>query len=398
MVELNKKFIGILVGIFVATFVLGFFVFGSNLSLLGRESDKDYVIPGVPYFGLYSHRGDKSYMVGGDVSSAMTSVLDYWNPGENNYVEIANFFSTAGGHFVTGESYKEFITYSGNKKISVSKVHAEKVEDLKKYINPSVRTPLVFFHSIDPSQPENNTYHPAKVLIGIKETEKKMIVHDYWLGNNYEISFDDFAKDWEKMRSDERYSYTVIQPIELKEKVKELKSRKTENYPDRTQTMTVGEDMLKNMAMGRGAYTLNLNEMSAEYFLKVKSSSDYEKYFPPYLKVRMFSYLADVYSRQGKHGEAVAYAEHAVEMNHDLDKPSGDWPGYEVTGNNVNMIDRVPEPYKILGDIHFRKGDVANALESYQKALDIRSHYKEASDALDQVRIELARSGGQPQE
>ena len=46
------------------------------------------------------------------------------------------------------------------------------------------------------------TYHPATLLIGIEDSQKKVVLQDYWFGNNYEVSFDDFNKLWEEMRPD----------------------------------------------------------------------------------------------------------------------------------------------------------------------------------------------------
>jgi len=390
----NKKSKLYLVGVVI----LLFFIIGGGLWYWFKtqiyqktqiENKKiDYIIPGVPYIGIYNHKDLFSHIIG-DTASAVASILEYWNPGKNNLVEISRAFRPRSGVLIGDNSIINFInkTYSD---YNVERVNIS-IDEIKNYINPSSRTPLFLFLAIDRNQPLNVTYHPATVLIGIKESEKKLIFHNYWLGNNYEISYDEFNELWGRMRPDERNTYLVIRPKNLTEKLKELTSRETISYPQRSSIMEKAVNIFKNYAIGVGGNHLGLNNLAIDYFSRVIKDSNFEAYFPPYYKVMVLYQLGELFLKQKDYSNALNYTNKAIELNQNLDKPFKDWPGYEVRSNKPDIIDRISGPYRVLGDIEKELKDFKKAKEAYEKALEIQPTNSAARRGLSSVNLELAK-------
>lgn len=364
--------------------VLVWYLFG----LPAKITAQDYIIPGVPYVGVYNHKAQLSYLFG-DTVSAVVSILEYWNPGENNLVEINRAFRSEQVVLIGENRMTDFIRNDGNYKIE--RVRLE-LGEIKNYINSEIKTPLFLFLAISEEQPLTVVYRPATVLIGIKESEQKLIFHSYWLGNNYEITYDDFNKLQERMRPDERNSYLAIQPKKLKEKIKEVNQRAVSAYPERTLTMKEGEAMFKNFAIGEGAYFLSLNKVAGDYFLKVVNDSNFESYFPPYFKARVLYELGEVFLKQKDYPNALSYVNKAIELNQDLDKPfNKDWPGYETKSNKPDIVDRISGPYRVLGDIYRELKDFSKSKDAYEKALEINPTNSEAARGFQLMELELAK-------
>jgi len=383
----NKKnnlilFIAIIV--FLGALILSWYLFFKPQTV----KVTDYIISNVPYVGIHNHKGLLSY-AGGDTESAVTSILEYWNPGKNNLTEINRYFSQYRKTLITGELIINFInTVYDN--YQVRRVNLN-IDEIKNYINSQIRTPLFLFLSIDTDQPLKVVYHPASVLIGIKESEQKLVFHNFWLGNNYEITFNEFNNLQEKMRPDERNTYFVIQPKDFKEKLETIRQRPIISYPKRTSIMVEGETMFKNYGIASGAAYLSLNNIAIDYFSRVVNDAKFDSYFPPYPKVSVLYSFAEVYLRQRNIASALKYVQQAIELNYDLDREFKDWPGYEIRTNRSDIIDRISGPYRVLGDIYRELKDFLKAKEAYQKALEINPFNSNAQHNLQQVELELAK-------
>lgn len=382
----------------IAAFVLaGFFVVArysgkSPWPFPAGQKNTDYIIPGVPYIGNYNHKGGYSYLEN-STSQIAASVMDYWFPGENDYAKIYSFFSPAssrGSNLIGPESVSNSFIQSG--KYSVKTEHLE-LNELKKYINSDARTPLMTFLAVDSNQPAEIGYHPLTLIIGIRESEQKLILHDAYLGNNYEISFDEFSKRSERMRPSERNSFMVVQPVDLKNKLKEVKKRNFAEYPARTLIMRKAENLFKNYAIGMGSSYGRQSGFAVDYLTKAKNDPDYEEYFPPVFKVYLTAVLTDSYLKKDKKDldKALASAEESVSLDYDLDKPFKDWPGWETSKNTPDITGQLSYPYRVLGDVYLAKGDFQKAKENFEKTLSISPLDKQAAQKLEAVDAELAK-------
>jgi tetratricopeptide (TPR) repeat protein len=385
-----KKILLMLFGLAVIVLVVAFGrgLFSGTAGILSRNKSIDYVIPGVPYVGIYSHTGKFGEV--SDASSAVSavaSILEYWSPGKNDFSDLGRSLSQGGAgsgqehRLITGESVRKAAKNLG---YEAKSVHLE-LSELKQYINPDKKTPLYFIQAIDVNQPADTLYHPAGVLIGIKESEKKLVVHDYWQGNNYEISFDDFQKLWEKLRPDERNTYTVIQPTNLDAALGEISKRNIESYPQRTERMKKCSGMFKTYALGHGAKVTGMMDKEMEYFTKVKDDPEFNAYFPDFFKANVYSGIAEALLAKGDVENALNYAQKAVDLDHDLDKPSGDWPGYETSVNSDGAHGQIIGPYVVLGDAYAAKGNIAKAKENYSMAVTINP-----GDMTSQMKLDAA--------
>ncbi|HLM84117.1 MAG TPA: hypothetical protein VK254_02835 [Candidatus Bathyarchaeia archaeon] len=352
-----------------------------------NERKIDYVIPGVPYIGSFNHVGDFSQL--DTLTSETVAALEiYWYPGEKNNADISLFFNKISSEkpLFGAKDVSDYFVQAG--KYSAKIEHLQ-LDALKKYINPDARTPLLVFLALDADQPIENIYSPTALVIGIKESEQKLVLHDPWAGNNFEISFDEFNKRMERMRPEWRNNYIVVQPTDFKNKLKEMKSRSFAPYPARTQTMEKTLDMFRNYALGWGADQAGQFDSAIGYFQKAKNDPRYEEYFPPAFKVYLTAYLAEAYSRKKDLDNATKYAAESISLDHDLDKPFKDWPGYELRSNAAEHFGEITIPYRVQGDIYLAMKNFQKAKESYARALVIRPGNPLAKRGLAEVETAL---------
>lgn len=389
----TRKYKYYLVCVVVALlFIVGWFAWkwqvnrdaSNNLAL---NSSSDYIIPGVPSINIFNHQGDLSYIFPSDTTAGAVSVLEYWNPGANNFVEISSFIYAEKEK--TGEAIRKLIDAQYKNKYTFKREKLS-INDLKKYINPKVKTPLLLFFPLDKDQAVNINFHPLSVLIGIKESEKKIVFHNYYFGNNYEMSFADFEKSWERMRPDERNAFYVIQPVDIDERLKEISSRKMAEYPDRIRVMKEFNSLVANFAISRVMSSTNQNYLAMEYILRVKSDPRFEKEVHNAYKTELYFILANAYLKKGELDSAKENALRSVELNHDLNKPLWDWPGMEIQGNKSGNTGEYSDPYRILGDVYLQTNEFELARQNYEKALAIRPDNAAALSGIDIANAKLS--------
>ncbi|MBI2108961.1 MAG: tetratricopeptide repeat protein [Parcubacteria group bacterium] len=331
-----------------------------------------YTIPGVPYVGVHNHIGKNSFIVG-DVSGAVASVLEYWNPGKITPAEITERLVRSGSFDFSTDGVEKYVQETG---YYVVKKERLTLNEVKKYINEEVRTPLFLLLPLTESQPFNSTFHyyPATVLIGIDEPNGKLIFQSYWLGNNYELSFKDFQRLQNIMSPSGQNQYLIIQPKNLAMALNKIKNLEETPYPPRGIVMKETEEMFKNYTIGMRALSKNNYIEEERHLERVVNDEKFLEFMPPYFKVFALHVLAEAKLALGKMEEAEKYALSAVEFNHDLDKPFKDFPGYEVRGYNTpERLDKISAPYRVLGDIYMRLGEFELAQPAYKNALEINS-------------------------
>ncbi len=349
----------------------------------------DYIIPGVPYYGIYNHKESASFL-STDKPAAIASVLEYWNPGKNNFQTIDQFFPNLveRKEFDKPRSWDEIKNFVNSQGNYVTEIEELIIDDLKKYVNPKTKTPVIITLAIDQNQPVNIPYYTMKVLIGIKESEQKLVFHDFWFGNNYELTYDEFNKLAEKTNPRFKNKYLVIQPKDINNKLKEINNASNTNSldPKRTQLTNINSQMLLNYILGSAVLKYGLpSRMAIDYSEKVKNEASFESSFPPIFKTLLFFRLAQAYLALDDLDNALAAALKSVELNHDLDKPSGDWPGYEIAYNSASNKGQLSNSYRILGDVFNKRGAPEEAKYNYQKALEIYPENQLAQEGLQSI-------------
>lgn len=345
-----------------------------NLNIFSKDKDS-YLIQNVPYVGYFNHTGERNYLKGNGMM-ALASIFEYWIPNQNNFLTLSESFDKNSTFLINSS-----LTHSSRNRILEPILNRvdfsyESVtlgtEDLKKYINKDIRTPLLISLPVDKNQPEKADYFPTYVVIGIDYENKKITTHSPWLGNNYEIPFSDFETMQER-RGDQKNTYIVIRPNNFEFLLQGNDNEKKENYPQRTEIMNQAEEMFKDYAL---AYILDFsrkeNDLAITYYQKVIGNPKFEEFFPPYFKVSTFSFLANKYLDKNNFEDALKFANLAVEANKDLNQPFKDWPGYEIKySDNSTEIGRCSEPYVSLGNVYQRKGEFTKAIEAFEEALKI---------------------------
>ena len=391
--KIKKFFWPAVIIVFIMVITAGMFIFMLK-KISNKEqpmsTDSGYLIPNVPYFGIYNHRKELVRIPSGYLKNtscdSVLSILEYWNPGQNNFLTVCDSLQKKSGK-------NEFIQIFEENNLTAKSVSLS-LSDLKKYINSESKTPLILFLPIANDQPDSVAFTPVNIIIGIDEKNQKLIFHNYWLGNNYEMTFDEFNQLENKLQPNRRNKYIVAQPKNLDEKLREISQRKIEVYPNRTETMKQGEQMFKDYAFGSsGAYGAGLWPQALEYMSKVENSPNFDKFFPPYFKVLLYYQKSRIYFLKNDFDNALAYAEKAVAIDYDLDKSFNDWNGYETNYVRPDRLGIVPEPFVALGDVLDKKGDLQGALAAYKKASNLMLFSKKVDASIKNVEFEMARKG-----
>jgi tetratricopeptide (TPR) repeat protein len=378
----KKKLIVPIIALFTVLVLVSFFIFKNRFVV----SEADYTIPGVPYVGIFNHKGKLAKFTR-DSHAAIYAIEEYWNSGKNSPKEINNYFKD-----IKDKQNSDIADYFNNahKDEYSAKVEKLDISEIKKYLNSKVKTPLLVGYALDANQPSEIKYLPTRVIIGISESRKVLIVHDFWLGNNYEISFDDFNKSRGINDSGTKREYVVVQPKNIKEKISEIGKRNIVPYKPRAEVMVKCEKMLINYSIGRAAAINVINNRAYEYFQKVISDPNFRVYLPNVFKVRTYAYLANISRLRKQYDQAVVFANDAIELDHELDKPFMDWPSYDIITESSGLVAEECSPYWVLGHVYMETGNIEKAKENYDKALSINPYCLEAKKGLESVNAAMS--------
>lgn len=356
------------------------------------NNKSSYTIPGVPLVSVHNHKGQNA-LITSNGASAVVSVLEYWRPGENDFGDIGRVIteSIPAGSFIDLSFLQDYFQRSGEYETKIQRMEPD---DLNQYINSRVKTPLVFMIPIDKDQPAEVSYRAFRVLIGIDYADQKLIFHDFFLGNNCKVSFDEFSGLLPRMRPDKRNQYLVVQPKNLSEGLKKVKSYEGQSYPARTGIMERSGRMLDDYVLGMKALYINpKSDIAPEYFRKVTSNPDYEEYLPPFFRMRVYASLATNYLARGDNAQALDYAQKAMELNRDLDKPFKDFPGYEMGKNKPGFSGQSCVAPTVLADVYTATNDFEKAKANYEEAIKINPAWPAAQEGMQKLKLKMAAFG-----
>lgn len=356
-----------------------------------RYVPTDYVIPNVPYIGLHNHVGEYAYLNSVE-SASVAMVLEYWNPGKNNFDAIRRTLD-APENQVNGGSFFTAIRSLGEYDVFRERLE---ISELGKYLNGKTRTPLLLYLAFDEeASDEGARGEPAVsrmiLLIGKNDKDKQLVFHDYWFGNNYVLSYEDFDRLQNLRSPEQRNYYIIVRPKRLSSALRDVKSRAISEYPRRTEVMERAVQLLNEYGVGyiyllRGDYANAL-----EHLLRAEQSAEFERYAPPFIKTKLYFYIGSAYQNQQDASSALAYAQKAISTNKDLDKPYMGWPGYQLTMNRPSSYGMDSLPYELLGDVYSGLGKWEEALEAYKSAYAIYPKRAVLSEKISEVENQQAR-------
>jgi len=179
----NKKQITLLaVVVFIILLFLAGFYYYSQLKAV------NYLIPGVPYYGM---TGLFFLNANSSIIASSLDILNYWGDKGTGYKDLRTMFPpdlpvkmTAVKKFFEDNGYQTYLSNFTQK--------GKGIDEIKKYVNPESKIPVIVFQkrSADPNSPSSG----SRVIIGVFDKDKKVVVQDQLFGHNYEISYSDFEK------------------------------------------------------------------------------------------------------------------------------------------------------------------------------------------------------------
>lgn len=193
---MNKNKIVILI-IIVFVFLVG----GGGYFYYSRILAVNYLISGVPYNGVYN-----LYFREANTSeiSSVLDILDYWGDKrfsisdlrrEFLYSESATSTVFSPPPSVNISEIQNFFIRNGYKTSGWLSVEASNViKEIKQFVNSEKKVPVIILTIRTLDEKNNISLVNFQVVIGIFDNSQKVIVHDHYYGNNYEISYTDFTK------------------------------------------------------------------------------------------------------------------------------------------------------------------------------------------------------------
>lgn len=333
----------------------------------------NYLIPGVPYYGmsnLFLRQANTPAI------ASILTILGYWGDKRFGVAELRErFFSTLESRKT--ESGEEFFEMTGVPLISDISIETffkengyevyrwtfsasgGEIKEIKKFVNQSKKIPVIVFQKESSNQEFSAT--GQRVVIGIFDGEKKVIVHDNLQGNNYEISYQDF----EKMFTNDARTILAVWPSD---KTKEIIKGPNYNisYPGRLEAT----DKLKSVMVNLGEaffYERQKDDFEkANIFYKEAVNDLNFKYFPPSYQVVILSAFAHSYIELNQYDEVInVIKERVLPINHNLNEASPGWFSFST-------IDRDTLPYYFLSEAYLKKGQLELALINYKEMKAVR--------------------------
>lgn len=338
----------------------------------------NYIIPNIPYFGLFTQKRGNAVFVS-DLSTSVWSVI---SAGENALAAISlkDIIPNEKGVF-TEDSIVSFLTKNG------FAAHKEslRINELDKYINEYKKAPLLFFLPIADELLPAEQQKTLEVVVGIDEQNEKIVVHSYWYGNNYEIPFRDVLSLLD-LKEGDSIPFIVVQKLHAVEQIR------AESYPTRTEAMEKMTPMTRKYLLGIELLNLKRFAASREALFSVINHPDFINHFPPFLKVGTYMFIGITYLQEGDIKNAHIYANKSLAINKNLDKPVGSWPGFDLYFNSSGNKGIQSNPYVFLGDVYLAEQNKKEARKAFEKALTINPFNTWAKERLENPEYGLVKT------
>jgi len=348
----------------------------------------DYLIKGVPYWGFYQlYLPDiaANYYSSSTPTTiaAIKEILDFWGDGRFSFNDLRKAFQTSQDSNIVNVS--NFFDMHGYQTATIGAAKpTDIINNIKIYVNPQKNTPVLVLqkNSLDPA----STLWSYKVIIGVLDSEKKIVVHDYYYGNNYEISYDDFIKMSEPVSS----GVLAIWPTSVLDGVIKgaQDQAKAKPYPARLEAMDkVGSSLAVTWAEGTFDVQKGSPDKAIPLYKEFVDSENF-KYLPPKYQVSFQYYLARAYLNTHLYDEVIALIEQStLPINHNLDQPSEGW----YIGSQSELV----KPYILLSEAYLAKGDKTKATTVYEEMKKIvvpAKLQKSESSLLEKLRLEIEQA------
>lgn len=335
-----------------------------------NQNNKEHLIMGVPYWGIYT---------GTEINSAQAfavyTILQYW--GDNRFTpkDIAAIFPSEMWLGTSDMTVEDFFRENGYEVQSLPHMNISEIIPVLEQNIPVIST-----LRLTPDY-ENASIGTERVVIGYSNKEEEVIVHDNSFGNNYVLSYSDYAR----MREGFASGLLVKPAAELAATL--TPPDRTTPYPARSAAMD-SESMRRIVLLWLGvAMNIKISTElrvptaaeSAALLEKMLAEPDFEKLHPAARMNASFT-LARAYTlRLNEHQKAIDVLETFTLplLGTDFSQPFGDWDR-KIPADVYNAPLYTSQPWVLLGLAYERLGDLDAAKEAYGRAVDANPNDEDA--------------------
>lgn len=321
----------------------------------------NYLIPGVPYNGIYN-----LFFQGANTSeiSSILDILGYWGDKKFSVSNLRQNFSPARLATSTpisltrqkSEIQNFFIENGYETSGWLSVVSDDVIKEIKQFVNPKKKIPVIIF-ARRPLDPENSIFlFTPQVVIGVFDSSQKVIVHDHFYGNNYEISYGDFRKT--------QLAAGGMLAIWPSDKIKGSIEGPNYNlvYPQRLESMNKAGALLatKDLLVFRFRWGWeDAGERAIAVYKDFVNDPNF-KYLPPAFQIARLTNFARLYVELNQPDEAVKILnEQVLPLNKNLIQMHQGWSDI--------FSDEFSVPYYILSLAYLKEGKRDLAFNSYKR-------------------------------
>ena len=190
---MDQKFsIRIVLWVFLAILIgaIGFYFYTSY------ESPVNHLIEGVPYYGIFNLYAEYPTSVVSiatilryyhdEIVSFSELIKEFPGPRQSEENDPSDFQKSL--KFFEDRGYDTFSV-----KLLDDKYKDRKINEIKKYIKKDIPVIVIQQKRLDTVASDIERFG-WRVVIGVFDDKKEIIVHDAYLGNNYKLSYSDFEK------------------------------------------------------------------------------------------------------------------------------------------------------------------------------------------------------------
>lgn len=351
---MNKKQIIILIVVLTLLGVGGTYYY----FWLGRVN---YLIPSVSYNGIYNLFFQGAAVDSSEISSIL-NILGYWGDKRFAASDLAQKFPTS--RFATStpvspmtlkSEVQNFFMENGYETSEWLSVKPDNViEEIKQFVNSKKKTPVIVLSKRTLDERNNVHIFMVQIVIGVFDNSQKVIVHDHYYGNNYEITYGDFVKLFQ--------AGTGILAVWPSDKIKGSIAGPNYNatYPQRLEGMDKAGTLLATkyllaLQLWRRGFHKESIAVYKEFFNDPNC-----KYLPPVFQVVRLSSFAKLYIGLNQTSEAIKIIkEQVLPLNKNLSQAPQGWI--------VPDVDESIYPYYVLSLAYLKEGKRNLAIDSYKE-------------------------------
>jgi len=378
------------------------------------EPPVNRLIEGVPYYGVYNLYPDFT-----SSSISVATVLRYYNDERVSFGDLKTKFPDLRydtddlSHFRNSLSFFETQGYN-TFSLSLASKKGKEIKEIKKYISKDIPVIVIQQKRLDTKIDDIEKFG-WRVVIGVFDDKKEVIVHDASLGNNYVFSYSDFVK---LFVPGARRMLVIWPKNEMAQGLS--KPGNGQSYKERSTAMEQAYDIVGAAGRARAAVAtadtlcssvayddeltseqisefIRLNKESIQYRDEVINSPVF-KDMPAFFQFRNKFYRARSLMRIGEISKARGILiNELIPANKNLDKPAEGFESAidfsEATADAARyarVIDgQMPAVYEVLMVSYRYEGKYKEAIDAYMPYFQLDPNDKDALKYLTLLRDEL---------